>query len=213
MSRRAGLAVLVMLIGPLLAGCQHSSGGTPGTVSSSPAGTATASAEPTGLPGAHGEQESGPRSTVLTTPKPTLSIPGGIKEVDGSCPYISSEAFADGEGSRVGRVTVLQTKPVGCRFYFQYEPSTVVGEIDIARFSTATQAYNAMVVSAKGHPEVQSDKTIGAGSLAYQTPLQGTRTWQCVFAKGTSVVTVRTRQPYPALNAFTLARAIAPKIR
>jgi hypothetical protein len=212
MNRRAGLPGIVLLIGAALTGCQHSPGGTPGPGGSTPAGTATASSEPTGLPGAHGEQENMPRSTVLSTPTPTLSSPGAGKEVAGNCPYISSKAFADGEGSRVGRVTLLQTKPVGCRFYFLNDASTVVGEIDVARFATATQAYNAMVVSAKGHPEVQSDPSIGAGSVAYLTPLQGTRTWQCVFAKGTSVVTVRTRQPYPALNAFTLARAIAPKI-
>ena len=133
--------------------------------------------------------------------------------MDGNCPYISSQAFADGEGDRVGRVTILQTKPVGCRFYFQYDDSAVVGEIDLDTFHTATEAYNAMVLSAKDHPEVQSDPAIGAGAVAFQTALQGNNTWQCVFAKGTAVVTVRTRQPYPALNALNLAREIAPKIK
>ena len=102
---------------------------------------------------------------------------------------------------------------MGCRFYFQYDESAVVGEITIARFRTATEAYNAMVGSANGHPEVQSDAGIGDGSVAFRTVLQGNLTWQCVFARGTSVVTVRTRQPYPALNAFSLARAIAPTIK
>jgi len=207
--RSVVLAVVAM---SALSGCQHSGGAGPsGTPQSAgPSGTPT---DATGVPGAHGEQESGPRSTVVSTPTPTLSAPGGVKEASGTCPYISSKAWADGEGSRVGRVTLLQTKPVGCRFYFEYDQNVIVGEIDMARFATATQAYNAMVGSAKGHPEVQSDRSIGAGSVAFQTPLQGIRTWQCVFAKGTSVVTVRTRQPYPALNAFLLARAIAPTIK
>ena len=49
--------------------------------------------------------------------------------------------------------------------------------------------------------------------MLFQTDLQGSRTWQCVFAQGVRVVTVRTRQPYPALNAENLAREIAPRIK
>lgn len=203
LNRPALLAALAAL--GLLAGCTGGSSGKP---------TAALSAsQPAGLGGGGGEQSSAPRSTILTTPKPSLSTPHGVKEVDGTCPYISNQDFADGEGDRVGRVTVLQTKPVGCRFYFQYDSSAVIGEIDMDVFGTTTQAYNAMVLSAKGHPEVQSDPSIGAGAVAFQTTLQGTEAWQCVFAKGTSVVTVRTRQPYPALNALNLARAIVPKIK
>ncbi|HST49224.1 MAG TPA: hypothetical protein VLJ82_15335, partial [Jatrophihabitans sp.] len=171
------------------------------------AGTTTA--QPTGLGGAAGEQTGAPAST----PRPTLSPSGTVAEVAGSCPYIGAADFADIEGDRVGRVTVLRSRPAGCRFYFSYDPSAIVGEITVVQFPTATEAYNAMVESAQNHPEVQSDAGIADGAVAYQTDLQGSRTWQCVFAKGTSVVTVRTRQPYPALNAFSLARAIAPKIR
>lgn len=193
------------------AGCRSAAGSqsSPPRPSTTPT---TPIAQPTGLGGGGGEQ-TGPPSTVHSTPRPTLSSRGTAPEVAGSCPYIGAADFADLEGSRVGRVTVLQTRPVGCRFYFQYDPDTVVGEITIARFGTATEAYNAMVGSAGGHPEVQSDAGIGDGSVAFRTLLQGNRTWQCVFAKGTSVVTVRTRQPYPALNAFSLARAIAPTIK
>lgn len=190
-------------LGLLLTGC---------TSSARSAQPSQSDSQPAGLGGGGGEQASAPRSTIMTTPKPSLSTPHGVKEVAGTCPYISNQAFADGEGDRVGRVTVLQTKPVGCRFYFQYDSSAVIGEIDIDTFGTATEAYNAMVLSAKGHPEVQSNPSIGDGAVAFQTPLQGTNAWQAVFAKGTSVVTVRTRQPYPALNALNLAREIAPKI-
>lgn len=165
-----------------------------------------------GLAGGGGEQSSTPRSTIVTTPRPSLTPPNGVAEVDGTCPYISADDFSLTEGDKVGRVTVLQSKPVGCRFYFAYDPSAIVGEISINNFKTETQAYNAMVLSAKGHPEVQSSTSIGDGAVLFQTDLQGTDTWQCVFAKGTRVVTVRTRQPYPALNAENLAKEIAPRI-
>jgi hypothetical protein len=201
----------LVAVAVLLAGCR--SGGTGATPAGSPPATEQATAQPTGLGGGAGEQ-AGPASSGPSMPNPSLSTAGNsVKEVPGSCPYISAARFADLEGDRVGRVTLLRSQPVGCRFYFEYEPATVVGEITVARFGTATEAYNAMVESAKGHPEVQSDAGIGAGAVAFQTPLQGSRSWQCVFAKGTSVVTVRTRQPYPALNAFLLARAIVPKIK
>jgi len=209
--RLAGAVVLMML-----AGCQQGSPGSTGSTSagsqSPPASSSPASSQPTGLAGGGGEQTS-PASTEPTMPRPSLSTAGNVKEKPGSCPYISAARFADIEGDRVGRVTVLQSRPVGCRFYFQYDPSAIVGEITVARYGSATEAYNAMVRSAAGHPEVQSDAGIGDGAVAFRTPLQGNRTWQCVFAKGTSVVTVRTRQPYPALNAFLLARAIVPTIK
>jgi hypothetical protein len=205
MTGRSGWAASVLVAVTLLAGC----GG-----HGSSAGSSSSASQPAGLGGGGGEQtSSAPRSTVLTTPRPSLSTPHGVREVTGTCPYISNQAFADGEGDRVGRVTVLETKPVGCRFYFQYDDSAVIGEIDIETFPTSTQAYNAMVLSASGHPEVQADPSIGAGAVAFQRDLQGTDAWQCVFAKGSSVVTVRTRQPYPALNALNLARLIAPKIK
>ncbi|HEV2888062.1 MAG TPA: hypothetical protein VGX49_14200 [Jatrophihabitans sp.] len=206
MIRAGPLAAALAVSAVALAGCQPGGQSTPAGTTSAP------SNQPTGLGGGAGEQTS-PASTVRSTPRPTLSTPGNVREVAGSCPYISAADFADLEGDRVGRVTVLQSRPVGCRFYFQYDDGAVVGEITIARFGTATEAYNAMVGSAKGHPEVQSDAGIGDGAVAFQTALQGSRSWQCVFARGTSVVTVRTRQPYPALNAFQLARAISPRIK
>ncbi|HEX2904516.1 MAG TPA: hypothetical protein VHO01_13765 [Jatrophihabitans sp.] len=207
---RPAFATRVVAVGVLstaLAACT-------GAARSNPTATASASTStaPGGLAGDGGEQSPAPRSTILTTPRPSLTPPNGVKEVDGTCPYISSQDFADGEGDRVGRVTLLLSKPVGCRFYFAYDPSVIVGQISVNTFGTATEAFNAMVLSAKGHPEVQSSTSIGAGAVLFQTDLQGTQAWQCVFAKGTRVVTVRTRQPYPALNAENLARAIAPRI-
>ena len=197
----AGIAVVLFA-----AGCTGSS---PTSAGSTPASSPTSSA-PAGLAGDGGQTT--PRSTVMTTPRPSLTTAPGVREVDGSCPYISAGDFADAEGDRVGRVTVLQSRPVGCRFYFQYDPSVLVGEITVDRFGTPTEAYNAMVLSAHGHPEVQSFRDVGDGAVVFQTPLQGTDTWQCVAARGRAVVVVRTRQPYPALNAVNLAREIVPKV-
>ena len=201
----AGAALLAAL---LTAGCTGNSAAS--DQQSARVSTAPGSASATGLAG-DGGQSSAARSTVVTTPRPSLTAPNGVPEVEGSCPYISAQDFADAEGDRVGRVTVLKSRPVGCRFYFQYDPTELVGEITVNVFRTPTEAYNAMVLSAKGHPEVQSYADLGDGAVAFQKPLQGTATWQCVFARGRSVVTVRTRQPYPALNAVNLARDIVPR--
>lgn len=189
-----------------LASCTGRSGSKSSVVSASP------SSAPTGLAGG-GEESSAPRSTILTTPRPSLTPPNGVKEVDGTCPYISNEDFRDGEGDRVGRSTILLSKPVGCRFYFEYDPTVIVGEISINTFKTTTEAFNAMVLSAKGHPEVQSNASIGDGAVCFRTDLQGSQTWQCVFAKGVRVVTVRTRQPDVEHDAENLATEIAPRIK
>jgi hypothetical protein len=194
-----------LLAGYAMAGCSSGSSGSPAQSRSSGTSTATS-----GLAG--GDGETAP-STIFSTPTPSLTAPHGVAEVAGSCPYISAAAFADAEGDRVGRVTVLQSRPVGCRFYFQYNSSQLIGEITVAVFGTPTEAYNAMVLSARGHPEVQSYPDVGDGAVAFQTPLRGSPAWQCVFAEGRSVVTVRTQQPYPALNAVNLAREIVPKFK
>jgi hypothetical protein len=205
--RLAALALAggaLALAGCLLAGCtsQNGPGGDIVTISLS---RGADSASPSGLAGGDGE------TAPPSTPLPSLTAPQGVREVAGDCPYISARAFADAEGDRVGRVTVLQSRPVGCRFYFQYNSGQLIGEITVQLFGTPTEAYNAMVLSARGHPEVQSYPDVGAGAVAFQTPLRGSPAWQCVFAEGRSVVTVRTQQPYPALNAVNLAREIVPK--
>jgi hypothetical protein len=197
------------LAGCLLAGC--TSGSHTGPADSGRASYVDPSgSQPSGLAGGGGETAP---STILSTPMPSLTAPNGVPEVAGNCPYISAQDFADAEGDRVGRVTVLQSRPVGCRFYFQYNPSQLIGEITVEVFGTPTEAYNAMVLSSRGHPEVQSYPDVGDGAVAFQTPLRGNPAWQCVFAEGRSVVTVRTQQPYPALNAVNLAREIVPKFK
>jgi hypothetical protein len=205
---RRAVPVGLMLLLATLAGCR--SGSRAPAVSTSQQDSA--GVLPSGLAGG-GDGETGPASTIVTTPRPSLSTPNGAREVTGNCPYISAQNFADAEGDRVGRVTVLETKPVGCRFYFQYDSSQLIGEITVSVFRTPTEAYNAMVLSARGHPEVQSYPDVGDGAVAFQTPLRGSPAWQCVLAEGRSVVTVRTQQPYPALNAVNLARELVPKFK
>ena len=199
------------LAGCLLAGCTSRAGPAD---SGHPSYVAPASGSDTSGSGlAGGDGETAPPSSVASSPLPSLTPPHGVREVAGSCPYITAQAFADAEGDRVGRVTVLQSRPPGCRFYFQYNSSQLIGEITVEVFGTPTEAYNAMVLSSRGHPEVQSYPDVGDGAVAFQTPLRGNPAWQCVFARGRSVVTVRTQQPYPALNAVNLAREIAPKFK
>jgi hypothetical protein len=175
--------------------------------------TTTTTAQPSGLGGGGGEQTSAPRSTIVTTPRPTLSASVGAKEIDGPCPYIANQDWADHEGNRVGRSVQLATTPVGCRFYFQYDPNHITGEITIQRFSTTTRAFNAVVTAANGHPEFVDDKDIGDGAISIKAALQGTPTWECIFAKGKLVVSVHTSQDHPSDNARTLARMIVPNIK
>jgi hypothetical protein len=178
--------------------------------------TGTPRAQPSGLGGGGGEQQTSrpaPRSTIITTPHPTLSN-GARKEIDLPCPYMSNQDWADKEGNRVGRSVQLAGNPVGCRFYFQYDANQITGEITLQRFATSTQAFNAVVTASKGHPEFVDDAGIGDhGSISRRMPLQNDTTWECVFSKGTLVVTVHTSQNDTSENARNLARQIAPVIR
>jgi len=147
------------------------------------------------------------------TPRPTLSNGAGLKEIDKPCPYISDRDWAQGEGNRVGRSVQLNSKPVGCRFYFEYNAIEARGQILVQRFKTAIEASNAVVVAAQGHPEFVDDRSIGDGSISRRVLFDGAPAWQCVFAKGTFVVTVQTSQTNTSLNARSLAADIEPNIR
>jgi hypothetical protein len=134
-------------------------------------------------------------------------------EIDAPCPYATADEFRGAEGDRVGRVVELKGNPVGCRFYFSYDPSVVVGEIRVQRFATATEAFNAVVTAATGHPEFVDDKTIGdGGSISIRLPLQGQQTWACIFSKGDYVVTAQSRQTVVGQDARNIARLIEPRI-
>lgn len=221
--RSAALFVPFVVAAVALGGCTGHGTSTSRAVTAGGSGASsgpspTGAAGPTGsdaLGGDDGEGQpsSQPRSTVITTPTPKLSTPTGGAEVDGTCPYISNADFQEFEGDRVGRVTVIETKPVGCRFYFAYDESQVIGEVTVQQFADAASATNAMILSAHGHPEVQSQTTLGDGAVAYRTVLQGEATWQCVVTIGNRDFTVRTRQTYPAKDAFNLAAAVVRTVR
>jgi hypothetical protein len=146
---------------------------------------------------------------------PVLTTPAPAAEVTGTCPYISNADFQAYEGDHVGRVTVLQSNPVGCRFYFFYQPSDIIGEVHVQVFADAFSANNAMVLAARSHPEVQSNASIGDGAIAIQTPLQGENTWEALVTIGNRVYQISTRQTRPSLAsyAFNLAQALVATVR
>jgi hypothetical protein len=194
-------------------GCTHGNSSTP-AASAVPSSPAASTASP-GLGGGAGEQTStAVRSTIITTPTPKLSTEASGREIDKSCPYISDQAWADGEGNRVGRSVQLAGTPVGCRFYFQYDPTQITGEITIEKFGTPTEAFNAVVGAAKLDPGFVDDRSIGnGGSISVRLPLQGEKTWACIFSKGVYAVTVHTSQTDTSKNGRNLAAQIAPMIR
>ena len=155
---------------------------------------------------------------------PDAPLPSG--EVDGSCPYLKAglniepdstgNDFAELEGNRVQRVTRLTSlKPVGCRFYFQndYHPT---GDILPSTYSTAREAYNAMVATAQAGTSVQGVPSFVAGvdGISFQTRLNSPdagQDWAFAFAKGKTLVVIRTDQINISANAEFIARAIVNK--
>jgi len=149
------------------------------------------------------------RPGITRTPRPTLSGAAGLREINKPCPYISNQDWAAGEGNRVGRSVQLDSRPVGCRFYFEYNPGEARGQILVQRFATATEAFNAVVTAAKGHPEFVEDHSIGDGAIARRVDFDGGPAWQCVYARGRLVVTVQTSQTNTSENARSLAADLA----
>lgn len=150
---------------------------------------------------------------VTTTPIPKLTFAANPKEIDKACPYMDAMTFRTDEGDRVGRVVQLKEEPIGCRYYFEYDPNVIVGEIRMKRFATAIEANNAMVALARTHPEFVDDRTIGDGSISVRLPLQGENTWACVFVKGTLVVVAHSRQTEVAEDARNIARDLVPVVK
>jgi hypothetical protein len=166
----------------------------------------------TGLGG--GDEETSPsQSTIITTPTPKLSVSSTGKEIEKPCPYATNDEFRDAEGDRTTHSVQLAGKPVGCRYYFQYDPTKIIGEIRIQKFASATAAFNAVVGAAKGHPELVDDKTIGDyGSITIKLPLQGVETWACIFSRGKLVIIAHSRQTVVGQDARNIAKLIAPRI-
>lgn len=165
-------------------------------------------------------------AAVDVPPRPPWQpLPAG--EADGSCPYIkaglniepdpSGGDFADLEGNRVQRVTLLTTlRPIGCRFYFEndYHP---VGDILPMTYPSAVAAHNAMVATAEVGSSAQGEPSFVPGvdgvsfRTAFSSPDAG-EDWAFAFAKANFLVVVRTDQNrnLPA-NAMNIAKAIVAR--
>jgi hypothetical protein len=166
-----------------------------------------------------------PPQPAFRRPLPPGAQPGK-HEKDHSCPYIKTGLnvtddtgpnLANLEGDRVYRNTILTNlEPVGCRFYFYAPPYAAIAEIQPHTFATPTEAYNAMIATAKtGHNLiVEKDFARGATGICFQTKFysgDGNKDWAFVFAKGTTMVIVYAFQTNTSRNAFYIARAIAKK--
>jgi hypothetical protein len=155
-------------------------------------------------------------------PLPPGAAPA-VGEVEKACPYILSSqnqgenSLADLEGDRVYRTTVLtKLVPVGCRFYFWSGPYEAIAEIAPRRFATAQEAHDAMILTAQTGTQVQGYPNLlpGIDAVSYRTAFfgpDGPSDWACVFAKGKTMVVVRTQRKDTSFNARLIAKAIAPK--
>jgi hypothetical protein len=158
-----------------------------------------------------------PAATVAALGSAHAAMPAG--EVEGTCPYIANQDFADLEGDRVYRTSTITTlKPVGCRFYFWAGPFEAIGDIMPTTRATSTEAYNAMVATgAAGTGTIGvKDLVPGVDAVLYKTDYFGPDNakggdWACAFAKGNVMVIVHTQQTNVSYNARAIAAAIAPK--
>ena len=177
--------------------------------------TTDATAAPTVIAGGSGETAPSGTSTVIrsTGAPATSTAPVAANETEAPCPYLTNVQAEDLEGNRVGRSVVINTVPVGCRFYFAYGDGHATLEITTQTFKTTVQAYNAMVSAggpgAVGVPGLADDGVLYVTD--FYAPDKG-KDWACTFAKGLTIVTIKTDQTSPSLNAKLVAQAVAPQI-
>jgi hypothetical protein len=124
------------------------------------------------------------------------------------------------------RVLTSGGKQIGCEFFAIQGsplatserlpgPNQPVLRITSARYASALEAHNAMVLLAEAGTNPQQ-VTVARGNigLAFQTdfypPDQGTD-WACAFTAGTTLVVLHTVVTSPALNAIEIAKAVARK--
>jgi hypothetical protein len=199
-----------------LSACTSGSGSGP-----SSAGSATVSV----LPG--GEGDTTPTSTHVSASRPKKtktsaarttahktapSKPVKVREITKACPYISNNDEQIAEGKKVGHSTVLTTSPVGCRFYLAYPDYHAVAEITVKKYPTELAAFN--TVARTGGSTAESTPGVGDGAVLYRTHFykpDGNRDWACIFAKGKTVVTVRTDAAMSSVDARNVAVAIVGK--
>ena len=173
-----------------------------------------------------------PEPPSYQPPKPSFRrpLPPGTPpppgEKDHSCPYIRTGLdvdagggvnLADLEGDRVYRNTILtRYHPVGCRFYFYAPPYPAEAEIQPHTFATRTEAFDAMIRTARTGRNLITEKNFvhGLTGICFQTKFfaeDGNRDWAFVFAKGKTMVIVYAFQTNTSRNALYIARAIARK--
>jgi hypothetical protein len=218
-ARFFGLGLVTALSAALLTGC--TGGGSdqaPITITSTETLTRSPSPTPSAKPFV-------PPAPATRAPLPAgAAAPAGT--VERLCPYIRSGLnqdpydgpnAADIEGNRIYRTVVLTTlKPVGCRFYFAYGDNHATAEIHPTTFATATDAYNAMVLTARVDPNAIGVPKFaeGADGIRFKTKFygpDGATDGAFVFAKGKVLVVVYTEQSDNTQNALSLAQAIVGK--
>ncbi len=210
----AGIALTACTSGSGSGSASGSGSGTSATATASvlPGGEGDTGASPsTHVPASTGKttKPSAPRTTKHTT---APSKPAKVREISKACPYISNNAEQIAEGKKVGRSTVLTTTPVGCRFYLAYPDYHAVAEITVKKYPTELTAFNTMART--GGSTAQSTPGVGDGAVLYRTSFyqpDGDRDWACIFAKGKTVVTVRTDATMSSVDARNVAVAIVGK--
>ncbi len=119
-----------------------------------------------------------------------------------------------------------QGRVVGCRFYAQQGTSFTSSErlppadqptleITEATYATADDAHNAVVLAAEAGTNYQLVSIPGAYAAAYQGSFyqaDKNQDWICAFAKGTTMVVVKTANVDVVLNPIGIAKLVAPKI-
>lgn len=167
--------------------------------------------------------------TETVTASPSVGpVPAGATTVRaGPCPLLRASVAADAVGMRLARTEVLvnRGRATGCRFFaLQHSPlhsserlpgpHQPVIAVTSSRYPSRDAARAALVRLARGGANAQRAEAAGAAGVCYQEsfyrPDQG-RDWACAFARGTSVVLIRTVVTSPALNVIQLARAILPE--
>jgi hypothetical protein len=139
-----------------------------------------------------------------------------------ACPLIDRQAAADDLGMRLDRITVLRAdgRVVGCRIYaLQGSPlsqserlppgSQPALEVTLTRYRSAKSAYNAMVLAARRGTHPQQTRLHATTGVCFQTaffPADRGRDWACSFARGATLVLVRTVVTAPSFNAVEVTR-------
>ncbi|MGI8880990.1 MAG: hypothetical protein ACR2KJ_10895 [Jatrophihabitans sp.] len=208
----ACVTVLLAVLAVLLSGCSSSHPATKGSTGSTPATT-----DHGGLAGDGGGD--GSSGAVPTTPAPPTTAatkPAKVREIDGTCPYISTQDLANKVGSRVGRTTVLTSTPRGCKFYLPFADFHAVAQITAKTYPDETTAHNEMVrTAAKGSQQIGYPAlAAGVEGVTFRTAFyapDGKRDWACIFRKGRTVVVVNTDQNDTSFNARAIAIGISKK--